>query len=444
MAGDDPSADVKRPAFLGAATQTFGAQVGVAFLSLGNVLIVSRYLGPTGRGDIAFLTAIAMISSNLATMGIHEANVNLAGSEPRLRRALAGNSLLLSGIFGALAIGAVVALVLVAPAVAGGVDPWLLALTLASFPILVLNTYVRALLQGEYGFSISNATLALPALINVGVNGTLALLGQLTVGLAVGTWIAGQTIATVMMVWYLARRSRGFGRPNMALVRRTLSFGSRSHVGRVMLLGNYRLDQWILGAIAGPSQLGVYSVAVALAEALFLLPSSLAAVQRPDLVRVSQAEAVRQSSAVFRNALLLTAIAGIVLIALAPWIVVGLFGDEFRGATNQLRVLVCGAFGVVALKQLGSALTARQKPSLASLAIGCAFVSTVVLDLLLIPHHGGMGAAIASTVSYTLGGIVVLVIFTRSLGGTRHELVPRADDARDVWALLRNAVAAGR
>jgi O-antigen/teichoic acid export membrane protein len=444
MAIDDLSADVKRPGFLPAAMQTFGAQVGVAFLSLGNVLIVSRALGPSGRGSVAFLTAIAMISSNLATMGIHEANVNLAGSEPRLRRALAGNSLLLSAVFGALAIAAVVALMLVAPRAAGGADPLLLALTLSSLPILVLNSYVRALLQGEYGFSITNATYALPALINVGVNGTLALVGHLTVGVAVITWIAGQTIATGIMVWYLARRSGGFGRPSMALVRSTLGFGTKSHIGRVMLLGNYRLDQWILGAIAGPSQLGVYSVAVALAEALFLLPTSLAVVQRPDLVRVSHDEAVRQSSAVFRNALLLTAVAGIILILLAPFIVVGLFGDAFDGAINQLRVLVCGAFGIVALKQLGSALVARQKPTLSSLAIGSAFVSTVVLDLLLIPHHGGMGAAIASTVSYTFGGIVVVVIFMRSLGGTRQELVPRADDARGVWALVRNAIAAGR
>jgi O-antigen/teichoic acid export membrane protein len=153
---------------------------------------------------------------------------------------------------------------------------------------------------------------------------------------------------------------------------------------------------------------------------------------------------VRQSSAVFRNALLLTAITGIILILLAPLIVVGLFGEDFRGAIGQLRILVCGAFGIVALKQLGNALMARQKPTLASLAIGFAFVSTVVLDLLLIPHHGGIGAAIASTVSYTLGGVVVVLIFMRSLGGTRRELVPRADDARDVWSLVRNAFAAGR
>jgi len=435
---DDLSGEGRRPGFLAAAMQTFGAQVGVALLSLVNVMIVSRALGPSGRGNVAFLTAIAMLTSNLATMGIHEANVNLVGSEPRLKRALAGNSLVLSTLFGAIGIVAVAVLMVVAPGVKGDAGTSLIVLTLSSVPILVLNTYLRAVIQGEYAFGVSNLTWSLPAVINVAVNGSLVLVGKLTVGLALATWIAGQAIATAIMVWHIARRSEGFGRPSMSLARRTLGFGTRSHVGRVMLLGNYRLDQWILGAMAGPTELGLYSVAVALAEALFLLPTSLAMVQRPDLVRVSQADAVRRSSAVFRNALILTFVTGVVLVLVAPLIIVVLFGEDFRGAINELRILACGAFGIVALKQLGNALTARQMPTRASLAIASAFVSTVVLDLLLIPTHGGIGASIASTVSYTLGGVVMVVIFTRSLGGSGRDLIPGTNDARTAWALVRN------
>ena len=440
---DDLSAEATRPGFLPAAMQTFGAQVGVALLSLVNVMIVSRALGPSGRGNLAFLMAIATLTSFLATMGVHEANVNLAGSEPRLRRALAGNSVVLSAIVGAIAIVAVVVLMVVAPGVKGDASTSLIVLALASVPMLLLNMYLRAVIQGEYGFGVSNLTWFLPAVINVSVNGALALVGELTVGLALATWIVGQTIATAIMVWYIARRS-GFGRPSISLAGRTLGFGTKSHVGRVMLLGNYRLDQWILGAIAGPTELGLYSVAVALAEALFLLPTSLAIVQRPDLVRVSEADAVRRSSAVFRHALFLTLVTGAVLVLAAPLIIVGLFGEDFRGAVNELRILACGAFGIVALKQLGNALTARQMPTQASLAIGFAFVSTVVLDLLLIPHHGGIGASIASTVSYTLGGIAMVVIFRRSLGGSGRDLIPGTKDARESWALVRNLSALAR
>jgi xanthine dehydrogenase iron-sulfur cluster and FAD-binding subunit A len=51
---------------------------------------------------------------------------------------------------------------------------------------------------------------------NVGVNGLLALLGLLTVGTAVATWLAGQTAGTLILVWYVARRTVGFGNGHAA------------------------------------------------------------------------------------------------------------------------------------------------------------------------------------------------------------------------------------
>jgi O-antigen/teichoic acid export membrane protein len=439
MAARDHALDEpKRPGFFSTAVQTYGSQIGVAVFSLGNALIVARSLGPTGRGDVAFLTAIAFLTSSLSTAGVQEANVNLAGAEPALRRALATNSLILSALLGSLGIAAVIALVAAVPDAGGGARTLLLAITLASLPMLVLNTYLRFLIQGDYGFAVTNAAWFLPAVINISVNGAFALAGVLTVGSAVATWIGGQAIATAILVWYVARHSAGFGRPSLALARRTLGFGAKSHIGRIMLLGNYRLDQWILGAIAGARELGLYSVAVAFAEALFLLPTALSAVQRPDLVRASPADAVRQAAWIFRTAVLLTVLSAAALVVMAPYVVVSLFGEEFRGAVDDLRLLSAGAFGIVALKQLGSALTARQKPSLASFAIGVAFASTVLLDILLIPEHGGTGAAIASSLSYTLGGIVIVFVFTRSLGGRMLDLLPRPGDLMSLWRRIRS------
>ena len=50
-------------------------------------------------------------------------------------------------------------------------------------------------------------------LANVTVNGLLAALGLLPVGTAVATWVVGQTLATIVLVWYVARRLAGFGAP---------------------------------------------------------------------------------------------------------------------------------------------------------------------------------------------------------------------------------------
>ena len=195
-----------------------------------------------------------------------------------------------------------------------------------------------------------------------------------------------------------------------------------------MLLGNYRLDQWLLGAISGSRQLGLYSVAVSWAEVLFYLPTTLAAVQRPDLVRAGRQDAARHAAGVFRVALILTAVLAVGLIVAAPILCVTVFGSEFRGSIDDLRVLALGGFGIVALKQLGNALTAQHRPTLTSIAIGVGFVSTVVLDILLIPPFGGLGAALASTLSYTVGGIAVAIIFARALHISPAALLPRVAD----------------
>jgi len=422
----DAAAAVRRSSFLTTTLLTYGTNLVVSFLSLLNVLVVSRTLGPVGRGDVVFLTAIAWLVSNLSTVGIQEANANLAGAEPGLRRALATNSLVFAALFGTAAAGALTLLIALVPAVGGDSDPGLRALTFSSLPVLVLAVYLKFLVQADYGFLVTNAAWLITPVANLTVNGLLAAVGLLSVGTAVATWIGGQVLGAALLVWYVARRLAGFGRPDLRLAGRTLGFGVKSHAGRVMLLGNYRLDQWILGAVSGARELGLYSVAVAWAEALWQLPTALAAVQRPDVVRASVRDAVRQASMAFRAATAVTLVLAVAFVAAAPILCVTIFGESFRGSIDDLRVLVTGAFGVVALKQLSNVLTGRGKPTLASAAIGVSFLATVVLDIALIPSYGGLGAAIASSISYTAGGIAVTAIFVRSLGGRLDELVPRA------------------
>jgi O-antigen/teichoic acid export membrane protein len=437
VANSADSSPAARPSFARSATMTYGTQVAAAFLSLGNVLIIARVLGAEGRGHVAFLTAIAWLTASLSTLGLQEANSNLAAAEPRTRRALATNSVLLSGLVGGAAIVVLSVLVALVPAVGGDSDPALLWLTFAFLPVIILQFLLRMLVQADYGFAVSNAAFILAPILNVAVNGTFAVFGVLTVGTAVGVWLAGQALEVVILGGYLQLRLAGFGRPDFGLAQRALGFGLRAHAGRVMQLGNYRLDQWLLGAISGPRELGLYSVAVAWAEALWYLPTALAYVQRPDLVRARAEEARRRALGVFRAAAVVTGAAALAMIVAAPVLCVTIFGADFRGSIDDLRVLVAGAFGMMALKLFGSALVARGYPGLQSLAIGAGFACTVALDIILIPPFGGLGAALASTLAYTAAGIVVAVIFLRALGGRASELVPRTADLLWLWDLVR-------
>jgi O-antigen/teichoic acid export membrane protein len=427
-----------RPASAGSALLTWGTNCASAILSLGSILLVARVLGPEGRGHVALLTTIALLTANLATAGVQEANANFGASDPDTRPGLATNSVLLALVLGAGAAGFLAVLLWAVPDAVGDTSRTMLWATVAFVPLIILEIFLLSLAQADYAFVVTNMAMLLAPAIAFSGNVAFAAAGLLTVRSAVAVWLAGQVAATTLLVWFVARRLAGFGRSNVGLAKRSLAFGLRAYVGRIMQLGNYRLDQWLLGAISGTRQLGLYSVAVAWAEALWYLPTALAAVQRPDLVRADRRSAGIMATRVFRSSIIVTAASAIAIVVLAPTLCVTVFGDPFSGSVGQLRVLVLGAFGMVAAKLLGNALVARGRPALQSFALGVGFLGTVLLDVLLIPPYAGVGAAIASSAAYTAAGATMAIIFVRVLGPRFRDLAPRAGDLTWLAAQLRS------
>jgi O-antigen/teichoic acid export membrane protein len=429
MDGDVPPA---RPSYSFSASWSFFSQVARAVLSLGNVLVVSRWLGPVGRGDYAFLTTIAYITSETASLSIDYAASQVAGRFPERRRAVGGTVVALAAILGVLSVAILAGLFVAFPAIGPRVGIHLRVLALASIPPMILATYLIRLVYVDFGIRVANIAILMQPLVNVVVNAVLAATGQLTVTSAFCVWIAGQLLGLLLLVWYLHTRLAGFGRPDVGLAREMLSFGLKSYGGRALQLGNYRLDQWFVGALAGSRELGLYSVAVAWSEGLFILPRALAEAQRPYLIRASRDDAGAEAASVVRFSILLTIPAAAIVIVLAPFLCTTIFGSAFHGSIMQLRILALGAFGIAAMKILGTALISQEKPLLEAVAIAIAFIATIVLDLVLIPSHGGLGAAYASTISYTVGGVAVALIAARTLGVPLGRLYPTPADVRTV------------
>jgi len=426
-----------KTSFIRAALLNYGTSLLASVLSLGNVLIIARSLDATGRGEVAFLTTVAMLTAALVAFGVAPATATFAGRRPEASGALATNALVLAAVCGALGIAGVAVLVAIWPDVGGDVPHGLLWVALAIIPVLIAQMSLQALVVAHYGWRSMNVAWLITPLLTVVVNGALAAAGELTVGRALGSWITGQAISTVILATFVVRRLGGFRAPDRALGRETVGFGAQAHLGRVLNQGNYRLDQWIMGAVAGSHALGIYSIAVAWTEALFFLPASLALAQVPDVTRATPQDAARQAAAGFRVATLLTVVLAIGMIALAPFLAGTVFGEDFAAATGQIRVLAFGAFGIVALKLLGTTLTAQRRPMLETAATAVTFVVVVGLDILLIPSHEGMGASIASLAGYTAGGLCIAWLFTRRLGIGLRELLPRAADFAGVWGRVR-------
>jgi O-antigen/teichoic acid export membrane protein len=415
---------------------TYSTQVAIAALSLLNVLVVARALGPSGRGDVVFLITVIILASQFASLSVSEAISVHAGREPGRRASLASNAAILAAVLGLAAAAALLLLKLGLPGIGPDLNASLWALALVSIAPLVLQEYLSRLAMAEYRFAVANAALLVPALFQVLVNGALYAAGELTVGRAMLAWVVGQVLSLAVLLVAVVGSGSGFGRPDVALGRGMVAFGLKAHGSRSLQWGNYRVDQWLVGALAGSAELGLYSVAVAWAEGLFLLPQAIAIVQRPDLVRDDPDRAGRRAARGFRLVILSTAPLVLGLLVLAPFLCTTLFGAEFGGSVRMLRVLAVGGFGIVAMRVLGSALIAQRRPVLETIATASAFAATLVLDVLLIPDHGGLGASIASTAAYSVGGVAVAVIAARTLLFPLRSLVPGLADVRSARGML--------
>lgn len=218
----------------------------------------------------------------------------------------------------------------------------------------------------------------------------------------------------------LARDRAGWwGRPDRGLGRQIASYGLRGQVGGFITLLNLRLDFAILGAMAGPAVLGSYAVASKYAELLRLPGTALTWVFYPRLAKLAESEAASVARRMIRPALLGILVAAIPIYLLTSPVMRLLYGEQFGPAVVPARVLLAGMLLGGAAGVASAYLYGRGTPGLNSIVLGIGLVITVVLDLLLIPAHGALGAAAASTAAYLCTDALLIVLLLRLSRRTR-------------------------
>jgi O-antigen/teichoic acid export membrane protein len=219
-----------------------------------------------------------------------------------------------------------------------------------------------------------------------------------------------------------------------------MSFGLKAYAATALQLANYRLDLFVLSAVAATAAVGRYSLAVALTSLLWLLPRAVSDVLYPRVARFSregeedQRELVERKS--LRHVSLVTIVSTLLLVAVLEVLVVPVFGEEFRPAVNLGLILLPGAAAIAVSSVLAATVVGRGKP-VYSLYVALVITPlTIVLYAIVIPWLEADGAAIASTVSYLGTFLLWCVLYGRATGRSVFPLlVPTRSELRDLRGL---------
>jgi O-antigen/teichoic acid export membrane protein len=103
------------------------------------------------------------------------------------------------------------------------------------------------------------------------------------------------------------------------------------------------------------------------------------------------------------------------LFVTAPLLINVALGPRFAGSALACRLLLPGIVALGLNLVLYNGANAMGKPSLPSYAEGSGFVATALGLALFAPRFGYIGAAIVSSVAYTISLGVMLVLASRSM-----------------------------
>jgi len=422
----------------------FWAQVAGNAGLFAAIVLITRALGASGRGAVAFVTVASVAAAAVARVGVGEATTIFAARRPELRPALLANTVGSAAVTsGVLALGACGALLLVPEARPGGVGP-------PEALLLGAGMVASALADAGYMFVLGSSRFRFHAAVTVVSAWVYALAvavvwaaAGLTVVRALGIWIAVQALKAAVLLGDSLRRE-GPARPDLALLRRSIAFGARAWLGSLAGAANDRLDQILIAFIATQTTLGIYAVAVNAFEILLYLPGGAATALLPLLAGAAAPSRPERALGALRSVALVTLGAMAAGALVAPALLPLVFGAEFEVSVAPFLWLLPGAIGFAAMTIFSSALMSSGAPGRSSAGPVAAVIVTVVLDLLLIPRHGASGAAVAASAASIVGGLVALFLYRRREPfGWAQLFVPRRSDLdllRALGAPLARAV----
>ena len=163
---------------------------------------------------------------------------------------------------------------------------------------------------------------------------------------------------------------------------------------------NYRFDIWLVSYYKGNSELGLYVLAANFAMFILLYSKIIGGVMMPYLSEDNDTQRKKYFTTYSRVNFTSVVAMVTVLAFVGDLLLVLLYGKEFTDSAGPFNILLIGMV-FTAMSQLFSImLFSKGKNNVALFANTVGLVVTVILDIVLIPKYGIIGAAWATSFSY--------------------------------------------
>jgi O-antigen/teichoic acid export membrane protein len=405
--------DLAGTGFLFGLSASLATRAWLMFIGIVTSVVVTRALGPEGRGYFAVALTLSTIGSQIGLLGFNSANIWAVSRDHKLLGSLVGNSLAVSFVVGGLGAAAAMAMAFAVPSFAL-VPLGLLALALISIPISIAISLLNNLLIGIDRIRAYNSMLLLHRMGTTVLSIGLVLMGVATVYSLFFVIVVVGAAAVLVATCALARQSSAPIRVRLSVLRAHARYGARAYIVSMLVFLLLRVDILVIQAMIGPSQTGFYAVAVTVIDTMRVVSAVSSTLLMARLSREMDGPRRWRTAKIASGATAaLMAVAALVAAFLAEPAIVLLYGDDFRASVTPFLLLLPGLLFASVSGVLVGYLGAVGMPSGTVLAPAVALIANVVLNLWWIPFAGIEGSAAASSIAYGVM-LVIILAYARS------------------------------
>jgi O-antigen/teichoic acid export membrane protein len=382
--------------------ETFATRVFLLGAGVAAGVLVARSLGPEGRGLFAVATALAGMCVQFGNLGLHTANAYFVARDRSLMPRLAGNSLAVSAVVGGLAVAGLWALASFRPDIVP-LRGALLVLTCVSVPVSLGYMLLQNLLMGVQDVRSFNRIEILVRLVSLTLIVLVILERRVTPEAIFAAGLLASGVGLIRVLRRLGRFLPERPRPSPGLLREHMVYGLKSYLACFFAYLVVRFDLLMVSSMLGTKEAGYYSIAASMADLVYMLPSVIGTLLFPKLVaRPTQEEKWRLTAGVGATVLVVMVGVSSLSALLARPLIRLLFGADFLPATPAFVILAIAMIFYGVNNIVSSYLASMSFPWFSVGVWIAAAGLNVVLNLLLIPARGILGASISSLVCYVL------------------------------------------
>jgi len=396
--------------FLQTVAETYLARLVLTGLSFATTVVVSRALGPSGRGLFAVAAAIAAIGIQFGNLGLHASNTYYVAKDAMLLPILVGNTLIVS--FGLGGAATLVGLVL------DGIWPHLfpvhgtlLVLSLGSIPLGLALMLLQYLLLGINQVHAYNGSELASRVLGLAFLGFAIVVGKSSPEVFFAATLGGLALSFGWVLFKLLRLIHGKVSFSASVFTRHAELGVKAYLIAFFGFLVLRIDLVMVKYLLGAEAAGYYSISELLAENTVVPAVVIGTILFPMLSGMTDS---KEKLHLTRKAALVAAafMAPLMIIAsmLATAIIPLVFGKSFLPAVGPFIWLMPGSFFLGIETVIVQYLNSLGFPKIIAYFWLLVTIVNIGINFWAIPAYGISGAAIVSTVSYSLIFVLVLAV----------------------------------